>query len=382
MQYRRFGQLDVEISALGFGCMRLPLAGDKSDPSQIDEALAIDMIRHAIDAGVNYIDTAWFYHHKQSELLVGKALRDGYREKTYLATKAPLSLIQSAEDFDTFLDNQLKRLETEHIDFYLLHSVTRDNWENKVLRFGLIDKIRLAKEEGKVRYIGFSFHDDYETFKTVVDAFPWDFCQIQMNYLDVDRQATIAGMQYAADSGLGVIIMEPLLGGKLATPPKGVVEIFQAADASKSPVEWAFDFLWDKAEVSLLLSGMSEMQQVVDNLAYADRARVGMLSEADNAAIAAVQKKFATYAVVPCTACAYCLPCPQGVQIPGCFAAYNELHTYDTPAIAKDSYDHLPMFNGEHAQAHNCVGCKQCEELCPQHIAISELMPKVTDAFK
>lgn len=382
MQYRKFGQMDVEVSALGFGTMRLPLAGDKSDPAQIDEQQAIAMIRHAIDAGVNYVDTAWFYHNNQSELLVAKALRDGYREKVFIATKSPLSLMTGEDDFEHFLSKQLERLETDCIDFYMLHCVTSDFWHDKVIPFGLIEKIARAKEEGRVKYIGFSFHDNYPLFKEVVDAYPWDFCQIQLNYLDVDNQATLAGMHYAADSGLGVIVMEPLLGGKLATPPKGVCEIFEAANPDRSPVEWALDFLWDKPEVSMLLSGMSDLQQTIDNVAYAKRSYAGMLTDAERETIAAVQAKFDAYAVIPCTACEYCMPCPQGVYIPGNFAAYNELHTYDSPEVGRKSYWNLPPFRGQTAQASHCTACKQCEAECPQHIAISELMPKIVEAFK
>ena len=235
MNMRKMGNTGVELSALGFGCMRLPTL----ENGAIDEKEAIRIIREAIDNGLNYVDTAYYYHDQQSEVLVGKALQDGYREKVHLATKQPEYNIEKEEDFDNFLNTQLERLQTDHIDFYLLHALNRRTWDEKVVPFHVLDKMKKAKEDGRVRHLGFSFHDDFDTFKMIIDSFDgWEFCQIQMNYIDIENQATLKGLEYAAQKGLGVVIMEPLLGGKLANlSPQGKEKL----EPAKTPVEWALD---------------------------------------------------------------------------------------------------------------------------------------------
>lgn len=221
MQYRQFGRMAEKVSALGFGAMRMPMAG-----GEIDEPEAIRMIRRAIDGGVNYVDTAYFYHDGKSESLVGKALKDGYREKTYVATKSPIGLHKCPEDFDRCLETQLERLDIGTIDFYLMHALDRGGWDNVAVPFGLIDKMEKAKADGKIRHIGFSFHDDFDTFRRIIDSYDgWEFCQIQFNYIDIDHQAGLRGLEYAAAKGLGVIVMEPLLSGKLASPVPGVQRV-------------------------------------------------------------------------------------------------------------------------------------------------------------
>ena len=272
MKYRKFGSTGLEVSALGFGCMRLPIHEDKT----IDEEKAIAMIRHAIDSGVNYVDTAYPYHQGTGELVVGKALKDGYREKTYLADKLPVWLIEKEEDFDKYLDEQLEKLGTDHIDFYLLHALSRERFEERVKKFNLTKKMEEAKAAGKIRYLGFSFHDSLDVFKEIVDYYHWDFCQIQYNYINTNYQAGTEGLKYAASKGLGVVVMEPLLGGKLANLAEHVAEV---VPDKKSQVEYALDFLWDQPEVSLLLSGMTEPEQVEENLEYASRSEIGMVTE-------------------------------------------------------------------------------------------------------
>lgn len=368
MQYRKFGNTGVEVSALGFGCMRFPLNEDGT----IDEGRTIAMIRHAIDSGVNYVDTAYPYHQGTSELVVGKALADGYREKTYLADKLPVWLLEKEEDFDKFLDEQLRKLNTDHIDFYLLHALSRERFEEKVKKLNLVKKMEEAKAAGKIRYIGFSFHDTLDVFKEIVDYYDgWDFCQIQYNYINLAEQAGTEGLKYAAGKGLGVVIMEPLLGGKLANLAPHVAEVFPEG---KSQVEYAFDFLWDKPEVSLLLSGMSAEDQVEANLAYADRSHVGMVTEEDREVYGKAKEIFDRMALVGCTKCAYCMPCPFGLNIPELFAAYNMTASHGMDK-AKAAYGALET------KAEACRACRHCEKVCPQHIKISERMPEVAKAF-
>ncbi len=373
MNYRKFGNTGVEISALGFGTMRLPTTDGVPLSANIDEKEAIRLIRHAIDSGVNYVDTAYPYHGRTSETLVGKALADGYREKVYLATKSPVVLIEAEGDFDRILDEQLQKLNTDHVDFYLLHALDKKKWET-VKKFNLLDKMKKARDAGKIRFMGFSFHDDLELFKTIVDSFDqWDFCQIQFNYINTDYQAGLEGLHYAVGKGLGVVIMEPLLGGALAAPSDALKN---ALSPEKSPVEWALDYLWNQPEVSLLLSGMGEMQQVEDNLTYASRSSVGMLSEKEVAMLAHAKEVYDSSILVPCTRCSYCMPCPFGLNIPAIYQAYNAT-SQSTMERAKTLYATATP----EVSAIDCRKCRRCENVCPQHIPSSELMPKIAEVF-
>lgn len=385
MQYRNLGQCGFQVSALGFGTMRFPTddkvnerVGDRFS-NNIVEPEAIRMIRYAIDQGVNYIDTAYGYHGGFSEVVTGKALKDGYREKVILATKSPVWLVEKPEDFDKLLDEQLKRLQTDVIDCYMLHSLSRDTWENKVLKHNLVEKGEAARKAGKIRYFGFSFHDNLDTFKEIVDYHDkWDFCQIQYNYMDTENQAGTEGLKYAASKGLAVIIMEPLLGGRLANPPREVIDIFEATGKKDSPASWALKWLWDQPEVSVVLSGMSNIQQVKENIETANDSGIGLFSKEDFETIAKVRGCFEARATIPCTKCRYCIPCPNNVDIPRNFELYNESIIYDDPQTSRNSYKH---FFDEDAKANLCIGCKVCEEVCPQHIPISEWMPKVHAAL-
>ncbi len=314
----------LEISGLGFGAMRLPTT-EKNGVTVINEEEAIAMIRHSIDQGVNYVDTAYPYHNEQSEIIVGKALKDGYREKTFLASKNPVWKIQKEEDFELLLNEQLEKLQVDCIDFYLLHAIGRDRFENIILKYNLIEQMEKAKADGKIKYIGFSFHDAADAFIEIIDSYDhWDFCQIQFNYIDTDHQACVEGLEYAAKKGIPVIVMEPLLGGKLANPPKNVAKLL---DSSKTPVEWALDFIWDRSEVALLLSGISIPEQVKDNLIYADRASIGMLTQQDKDILKKAKKTYDTMALVSCTKCRYCMPCPNGLNIIKLYRkTYNFIH--------------------------------------------------------
>lgn len=368
MQYRQFGKTGVEVSALGFGAMRLPLLKDET----VDRNRAIAMIRHAIDQGVNYVDTAYPYHNGESEGIVGEALMDGYRDKTYIATKCPVWNLEKPEDFETILEEQLDKLKTDHIDFYLLHALSRERFD-KVKKFDLIKRMEAAREKGKIKYLGFSFHDSYEVFQDIIDYYDgWDFCQIQYNYVDLEHQAGKKGLEYAAKKGLGVVIMEPLLGGRLAAPADHIRKVFPE---DKSPVEFALDFLWDQPEVSLLLSGMSDETQVEENLAFAGRSHVSMVTAREQTAYKKAKEIFDSMALVGCTGCRYCMPCPFGLEIPEIFSLYNMTAAHREKE-AKTAYASMDK-NGA-----DCRKCRRCEKECPQMIKVSEVMPGVHALFE
>ena len=369
MEYRNFGQLDWKVSALGFGTMRFPVLD--GDSSKIDEPQAMKMVRDAIDAGINYIDTAWGYHREQSEPFVGSVLADGYRERVKLATKMPSWLVMAPEDLDKYFNIQLERLQTDYIDCYLLHTLNKRYWDN-YLRLNIFDWLEKKKDEGKIRAVGFSFHDKYEVFEEIVTAYDhWDFCQIQYNYVDIEEQAGLKGLKLAADKGLAVIIMEPLRGGGLASPklPPTVEEVFARSERPWSHVEWALQWLWDQPEVSLVLSGMSTPEQVAQNLTFASRSAVGQLSDADRQLIIDAHKAMRAVSPIPCTKCEYCLPCPQGVRIPSIFSVYNDAMMFNLKAYGQRNYGISIPTDGK---ADQCVECGACEELCPQQIEIIE----------
>jgi predicted aldo/keto reductase-like oxidoreductase len=371
MRYRKFGSLDYEASVLGFGAMRLPIIG--KDSSRVDEPEAIKMIRHAIDYGVNYIDTAYVYHEKNGEVVVGKALQNGYREMVKLATKLPSWLVESPDDFDRFLDEQIEKLQTDQIDFYLLHALNANYWP-KYRDWKVIDWAEDAMADGRIRYLGFSFHDDFEVFKEIVDAYDnWTFCQIQYNLMDIDYQAGTQGLQYAASKGLAVVIMEPLRGGQLTNKiPKSVADLWETATVNRTPADWALQWIWNHTEVSVILSGMSTMQHVLENLESADRSAVGILSEEELILIDKVRAEYRRLVPVPCTNCKYCMPCPNSVDIAAIFEYYNDAIIYDNPATPRFLYRNL----SKEKQADNCVECFECEEKCPQAISIPEQLKK------
>ncbi len=376
MQYRKFGRLPIEVSALGFGCMRLPTIGTETE---IDEPTAIKMLRYAIDCGVNYVDTAYPYHGGKSEMVVGKALQDGYRERVYLATKSPVWLVEKHEDFDRFLNEQLSRLQTDHIDFYLLHNLQKKLW-SKMLELEVSRWAEKAKADGRIGEFGFSFHDSYEAFVEIVDAYDWPFCQIQYNYTNEDVQAGTKGLKYAAQKGLAVIVMEPLFGGTLAHPPPPVQEIWNSLGENRHPADLALRWLWDKPEVALVLSGMSTMEQVEQNIASASRSGVGWLDEEEVGLLARVREKYKELSPIPCTKCGYCLPCPNGVNIPINFELYNQATVFkgSSVVLCRNLYASLP----EAERASSCQECRSCEEKCPQQIPISETLGTVREQFK
>lgn len=376
MQYRKFGQTNEEVSILGFGCMRFPQIDGK-----IDELEATKMVRYAIDNGVNYIDTAYPYHNGESELVVGRILKDGYREKVKLATKLPSWNIKTREDMDRILDEQLDKLQTDHVDFYLVHALDKTLWENLVKNdiFSFLDSV---KKSGKVKYIGFSFHDKLEVFKEIIDAYDWDFTQIQYNYLDEDYQAGTEGLEYAHSKGMGVIIMEPLRGGKLVNNLSGdILDIVNTATVKKTPASWAFKFLYDRKEIGIVLSGMSSMEQVVDNIRICDEeGKANTMTQEEKYTIEKLRDTFKSKIKVNCTACAYCMPCPAGVDIPTCFELLNSASMFDAVEYVKDNgYKHI---TSENKDASRCIECGSCESVCPQHIQIIQKLKDVKETFK
>ncbi|MGI5868310.1 MAG: aldo/keto reductase [Kiritimatiellia bacterium] len=379
MKYRNFGKTGIRVSALGFGTMRLPLVGKDEADKRVDEQEAIAIIRRGIGKGINYVDTAYGYHGGHSERIVGLALQDGWREKTCLATKFPCWEWKKPGDFERILDVQLGRLQTDCVDFYLFHAVNADSWHNIILKQGLLDKMVEAKEAGKIRHIGFSFHDNLEVFKSIIDATDiWEFCQIQLNYLDTENQAGVAGLRYAHAKGLGVIAMTPLKGGKLVDLPPEAAKVFEGT--GRTAAEWGLSFLWNMPELSMMLSGMGSRQMVDDNIEYASRSAPGMLTPEDAYIIAQARQALQGTDPIPCTSCEYCLPCPQGVAIPSNFRAFNNLSKDKTKAECKALYETwVPMFG---KQADACVGCRVCESLCPQQIPIADRMKDVAETFR
>jgi predicted aldo/keto reductase-like oxidoreductase len=370
LKYRKFGKVDFQVSALGFGAMRLPVTDN--NPASIKEAESIDMLRYAIDNGVNYFDTAYLYHMGASEKIVARALQDGYRDKVKVATKMPCNMVQKVEDFDRIFNEQLTRLETSKIDFYLLHGLNKASWV-KVQEMNILKWAEEKMAAGKIEHLGFSFHDSFEVLKEIIDAYSgWAFCQIQYNFMDVNYQAGTRGLKYAAEKGLAVVVMEPLRGGRLSKePPKVVADIWSRASTRRSPVEWALLWVWEHPEVSVVLSGMSAMSQVSENLAIAGRSGPGVLTAEDMALADQVRRAYRKLSPVSCTGCRYCMPCPNNVEIPRIFEIYNDGVIYNDPTLAHMLYSGHFGIKPEQ-RADKCISCEQCVEKCPQKVAVPE----------
>ena len=376
MKYREFGNTGVKVPALGMGCMRLPVIN--GDMNNIDEDAAIKLIRQAIDGGVTYVDTAWGYHGGNSEPLVAKALADGYREKVQLATKLPVWLVEQPSDLDKYLDLQLEKLQTDHIDFYLMHALNAKTWKN-IKENGVFDFIPKIKKDGRAKLVGFSFHDKYEVFEDIVTSYDWDFCQIQYNLLDEDYQAGLKGLKLAAGRGLGIIIMEPLRGGGLtANIPENIQQAWDNILPKRTPADWSLSWLWNQKEVGVILSGMTEPWHVSENIEIASRSGVNTLNTQQNDQLMKVRDLYHERIIVNCTQCAYCMPCPHGVNIPGCFQFLNQGSMLNNWDEGKRLYNILVK---DVQKASNCIACGECLEKCPQQIPIPEMMEIVVEKF-
>ncbi len=383
MKYRKMGSLGWEVSALGFGCMRLPRR--RFNHLRADTHASIQLIRYGIEQGINYCDTAWLYHLGDSEKILGQALQDGYRERIRLATKLPLFLVRKTEDFDRYLHKQLIRLQTDYFDVYLFHGLNKGQFE-KVKRLGLIEKMKKAKEEGLIRHMGFSFHDTLPTFKEIINYTEWDVVQIQYNYMDVGIQSGTEGLLDAHSKGIAVVIMEPLKGGRLANPPAEALELMKSSNPQRSPVDWALQFLWNCPEISVVLSGMGSQRMVDENCASADHSGINSLNKEEEKIISQLADIYRKKIVIPCTTCEYCMPCPEAVNIPQNFAILNNIsldesryrqwqmkRAYKKLAGSKEKLDR----KNPNGNASLCIQCGECLEKCPQHIAVPEELKRV-----
>ena len=375
MNYRENKINGDKLSALGYGCMRFTKNGPFINQEKAEKELL-----YAIEHGVNYFDTAYIY--PGSEVALGKFLSKGYRDKVYVATKLPHYMYKTVEEMEKCFSEQLKRLQTDYIDYYLIHMLNDKGSWDRLCGIGIKEWIKEKKEKGQIRNIGFSYHGGTSNFKELIDAYEWDFCQIQYNYLDEYSQAGVNGLKYASEKNLPVIIMEPLRGGRLVKNlPKKVKEMFENAKVKRSPAEWSFRWLWNQPEVTVVLSGMNSIEQLEENIRIASETVVGELTDDDFKMFGEVKKEFDKSVKVGCTGCGYCMPCPFGVDIPVCFRSYNNYYT-DSRFVGMREYVMCTSLKAKRSNASMCKKCGKCEQHCPQGIKIRDNLEKVKSTME
>lgn len=366
MEYRMNGW-----SVLGFGCMRFPKKGNSVDMEETERELA-----YAIEHGINYFDTAYIY--KENEKVLGELLeKNQWREQVQIATKMPHYMIHSIDELEKLFQEQLRRLRTDYVDNYLMHMLPDVHIWEKLIRMGILDWISEKKASGQIRRIGFSYHGNSRNFIELLDAWEWEFGQVQYNYMDENSQAGRAGVEHAAAKGIPVIIMEPLRGGRLVNGlPKKAQELFSKASPQRSPAEWGLRWLWNQPGVSVILSGMNSMEMLKENIRIAESVRAGELTESDEKLFAEVRAAINEKMKVPCTGCGYCQPCPFGVDIPGAFRCYNVRYT-DNFFTGMREYLMCTTFRADRTNASRCRKCGKCEKHCPQGIAVRRELEQV-----
>jgi uncharacterized protein len=379
MRYRKLGKTNLDVSALGFGAMRLPMLGNPGDMggfdpnTPIDEPEALKMVRHALDHGINYFDTAYGYHGGKSEGFIGKALKP-FRTRVMIATKLPIWNVQKTEDFQKLFEEQLTKLDTDYLDVYLVHSLGRESWA-KMRDLGVLKFLDRLRSDGRARFVGFSFHDEIKVFKDIIDSYNWDVCQIQYNFYDQNYQAGKEGLTYAASRGIGVIAMEPLRGGKLVdkVPPE-IQALWDTASIKRSPVEWGMRWVWNHPEVAVALAGASTLAQLTDHTRIVNDASPDSLMPQELALFDRVQETYRKMLKVDCTGCGYCMPCPNGVNIPNNFQLYNDTFMFKGAELNAFFYNNLLE---PQQRASGCIECLDCIEKCPQKINIPEELKQV-----
>lgn len=389
MQYRNYGKLGYQVSAFGMGCMRLPRNIKAGGEAEVDREKAYEMIRYAADHGVNYFDTAYGYHSRTSEEVLGEALEGGRREKVKIATKQPFGIMTDLktgggktihDNARRNLENTLKKLRTSYLDVYLIHNIGKSTWED-TKKEKILEEYEKFRSEGLIRAIGFSYHGEFTCFKEVLEYYDWGMCQIQQNFIDIKNEATEEGIHLAGKKGCALVVMEPLRGGLLATPSDSVKAIYNEYPVKRNPVEWAFRHVLNYPEVSTILSGVSTLEQLKDNIDIFSKpdAVAGCLKNEEKEILSRVKTKYESLKAIPCTGCEYCLPCPQGVQIPSVFARYNEGKMFGSFDPPRRGYMFMTRGNSD---ASHCIACGACEKKCPQHIAIIEELKKAHEALK
>ena len=372
MTYNQLGSTGLNVSRFGMGCMRLPKIEQRDGTSIIDQDKTNEMVRYAIENGVNYFDTAYIYG--GSEAAMGKALAGGLREKIVLAAKNPVWLAESYDDYERLLDEELERLQSDYIDVYLLHALNQERW-NSINQLGAMRFLEAMKAKGKIRHGGFSFHGPLTLFNEIIDSYDWDMCQIQLNILDQKHQAGMAGLEYASAKGIPSVIMEPLRGGAMVNNvPETVSDSITAFPVQRPPVEWAFRWLYDMAECRVILSGVSTLDQLKQNIQIFADADAGAMSADEHALIGEIKDAYKARQNIGCTRCGYCLPCPSGVDIPEVFQLWNDMTMESYQGHCRFQYTRMihAMGNG----ATECIECGQCEEQCPQELPISKSLVK------